>query len=150
MLWNPNGEFLNCFFVEKQQRMCKESCIGFSVSYYYVLNITQKNKHKIFPLFFFPTLRLHRVTDVALRGIYICILFTAYFAIFSHLHGQREALKTQCREQNKTWNEYQLLENDKFQHTTILSAIFHNASRLHSHEFWTFVKTKKGKMEKKS
>lgn len=31
-------------------------------------------------------------------------------------------------------NEIHLLENDEVQHTTILSAIFHNANSLHSHE----------------
>lgn len=48
-----------------------------------------------YSLYFFPTLRLHRVTDVALRGIYICI-YLQLTLMFSHLHGQREALKTQC------------------------------------------------------
>lgn len=35
-----------------------------------------------YSLYFFSTLRLHRVTDVALRGIYISILFTAYLDVF--------------------------------------------------------------------
>lgn len=62
-----------------------------------------KIKHKIFPLFF-PTLRLHRVTNVALRGIYICILFTAYFDVFTFTWSKRSAKNTVLRtNQNSKW-----------------------------------------------
>lgn len=55
--------------------------------------------------------------------------------MFSHLQGQREALKTQCWEQTKTLNESQTLEK-KIQSNdgTVLSAIFHNANILHSYD----------------
>lgn len=49
-----------------------------------------KCKHKIFFIFF--SSRLHRFTAVALKGIYICILFTAHF-FSSYLHFQREAFR---------------------------------------------------------
>lgn len=63
-----------------------------------------KNKHKIFPLFIFSTLRLHRVTDVALRGIYICILFTAYFDVFIFTWSKRSLKNTVLRtNQNSKW-----------------------------------------------
>lgn len=38
------------------------------------------------------------------------------------------------RTKQNSKNEIHLLENDEVQHTTILSAIFHNANSLHSRE----------------
>lgn len=57
-----------------------------------------------YSLYFFSTLRLHRVTDVALRGIYICILFTAYFDVFIFTWSKRSAKNTVLRtNQNSKW-----------------------------------------------
>lgn len=101
-----------------------------------------KNKHKIFPLFFFPTLRLHRVTDVALRGIYICILFTAYFDVFVFTWSKRSAKNTVLRtNQNSKWvqnlrKRYSLMTQQfSVQYSTMQISFIHIMLNIHIF-FW--------------
>lgn len=62
-------------------------------------SVPQKNKklNTKYSLYFFSTLRLHRVTDVALRGIYICILFTAKVDVSICTESKRSTKNTVLR-----------------------------------------------------
>lgn len=75
---------------------CKRKYFYELYGIYSIYNKRQKINTK-YSLYFFPTLRLHRVTDVALRGIYICILFTAYFDVFIFTWSKRSAKNTVLR-----------------------------------------------------
>lgn len=113
--------------------------------YHIGLTVCRKNSTKIntkYSLYFFPTLRLHRITDVALRCIYICILFTANFDVFTFTRSKRSAKNTVLRtNQNSKWvpnfrkKRYSLMtEQFSVQYSTMQVSFIH--MMLNIHIFW--------------